>query len=166
MSGFVYCIGVQRGGLVKIGVTGTDVAARLAALQTGNPDVLRLFWKTPGDHSLEAAMHEHFSVLHHRAEWFVDLNGRITDGPPAIDARDVRRTVFGDWIRTSGLTQAAAAAMFGVNQATISKLCLGGVRPGLTLALKIELASHGAVPVNAWIQGNTSEQAPAIGANQ
>lgn len=48
------------------------------------------------------------------------------------------------------ITQAAFAGRLGVNQATVSKLC--GPRPKISpdLAVRIENATGGAVPVESW----------------
>lgn len=56
-------------GKVKIGVA-TKVNGRLSAMQTGNPDEVKLLACTPGDEELEGKLHKRFKRLHVRGEWF------------------------------------------------------------------------------------------------
>ncbi|MFE6429337.1 GIY-YIG nuclease family protein [Streptomyces rochei] len=63
-----YLIGIEGSHLVKIGYTGGDPRARLAALQTGQPMKLSLLWACPGN--FEADLHLHFDAYHYRGEWF------------------------------------------------------------------------------------------------
>lgn len=74
MKGFVYFI--QSGGpagFIKIG-TALNVEKRIALLQCGSPETLRLLKKLPGGHALERQLHKHFVHLHHRGEWFLPGN--------------------------------------------------------------------------------------------
>jgi len=53
-------------------------------------------------------------------------------------------------IRASGKTQAAWAAQIGISRGHLNDILHGNRRPSLDLALKIEIATGGAVPVQAW----------------
>ena len=57
------------GGAVKIGCSG-DVAARIAALQTGNAAPLRLLAVIPGGRTMEYTLHDRFSHCRVSGEWF------------------------------------------------------------------------------------------------
>ena len=56
------------------------------------------------------------------------------------------------YLEAASLTQAAFAQQLGVTQGTVSKWKAGEKRPGLDMALKIEAATSGAVPVASWVQ--------------
>jgi hypothetical protein len=78
MSGFVYFLGPDdwRVGKVKIGYTVGHPNGRLAGLQTGCPFKLAVYGFTPGDFSLERALHETFASLRQHGEWF-DMEGKL-----------------------------------------------------------------------------------------
>lgn len=54
------------------------------------------------------------------------------------------------YLSENKITQEAFAATIGVTQATVSKLAARAIGPSLDLAIKIERATSGAVPVEAW----------------
>ncbi len=54
---------------IKIGWSG-QVATRLAQLQTGNPDPVRLLATMPGGRALERRLHERFADARLAGEWF------------------------------------------------------------------------------------------------
>lgn len=66
---YVYAIQAENG-LVKIGTTASDPKARMKALQTGHPERLSLLCYFPGDHRVEAEIHQALSVARHHGEWF------------------------------------------------------------------------------------------------
>ncbi|WP_051057037.1 GIY-YIG nuclease family protein [Bradyrhizobium yuanmingense] len=69
-SGFVYFIGqVENPDVVKIGFA-TDVAERLATLQTGSPFTLTLVASFPGTMKAEKLLHRQFASDCIRGEWF------------------------------------------------------------------------------------------------
>lgn len=57
------------------------------------------------------------------------------------------------YLEANSLSQAAFAVRVGLNQATISKLCAGSMRPSLETAARIAAATDGAVPYESWIGG-------------
>lgn len=65
----VYFIRQGSDGPIKIGFT-TDSHARIASMQTSNPIALTLLLEVPGDEELEQRLHEEFSHLRIRGEWF------------------------------------------------------------------------------------------------
>lgn len=69
-----------------------------------------------------------------------------------------------EWRKRAGKTQAECAALLSVSQATISKLEGGGVRPSIDLALEIERATSGAVPVYVWAGERHAEKHGAANA--
>lgn len=67
-TGFVYVISGRDS--CKIGYTTKDPKQRLAALQTGNPQQLRLSGYVPGCMELESRAHSHFHQNRLEGEWF------------------------------------------------------------------------------------------------
>lgn len=65
----VYFVQSGEGGHIKIG-TASDFPKRLQALQTGNPERLTVLGTLPGSLSEEADIHDQFSHLRARGEWF------------------------------------------------------------------------------------------------
>lgn len=65
----IYVIGVEGSPLVKIGLA-ADPAARLAGLQTGNPQPLKLLYSHEGGRELESHLHATFFDQRIRGEWF------------------------------------------------------------------------------------------------
>lgn len=70
-NGFAFIYLVECEGFVKIGVA-TNVQARVAGMQTGNPFQLRLLTSFQSDIPFEEeeAIHELLSSYHVRGEWF------------------------------------------------------------------------------------------------
>lgn len=58
-----------------------------------------------------------------------------------------------NFLSSSGITQEDFAASIGVTQATVSRLASKKhkMKPGLELAVAIERATDGAVPVTSWV---------------
>jgi transcriptional regulator with XRE-family HTH domain len=54
------------------------------------------------------------------------------------------------WLSANNLTQTQFAARLGVSTPHLSLLISGKKRPSLSLALKIERATNGTVPVSIW----------------
>ena len=75
-QGFVYFI--QAGdGPVKIGFS-TNVEKRMVALQISSPHELALIAKMSGNKALEKQIHERFSRLALRGEWF-EMDGELEE---------------------------------------------------------------------------------------
>jgi hypothetical protein len=66
---FVYVIQGEQGSPIKIGVA-KNVKSRIAGLQTGNPQRLRLLHVLPGDGLLERALHQRLRESAIHGEWF------------------------------------------------------------------------------------------------
>ncbi len=68
----VYFIQSGKGGPIKIGTTAYSVASRMARLQTGSFDTLRLLGTIPGYFDVERQLHERFARvrMRTRGEWF------------------------------------------------------------------------------------------------
>lgn len=88
-AGWVYVIGPARSSVVKIG-TGKDVKKRLASIQTGHPEVLVARWYTPGDRTLEDALHAKFRHLRKAGEWF-----DFGDLDPVVEVRAAVKELAG-----------------------------------------------------------------------
>lgn len=67
---YVYVLQSETAGTpIKVGIA-RDVKARIATLQTGNPQRLRLLHVVPGDHVLEWNFHRRLRSGHVLGEWF------------------------------------------------------------------------------------------------
>lgn len=65
----VYAIGSPDHRFAKIGTT-SNLAGRLAALQTSSPFPLHVLWQCEGGYELERTLHGHLSRFRVRGEWF------------------------------------------------------------------------------------------------
>lgn len=66
----VYFIQSGHAGPIKIGYSTNPVQQRLAALQTGHPEPLRVLAEVEGDRSVEADLHQRFRRHRMKGEWF------------------------------------------------------------------------------------------------
>lgn len=66
----VYFIQAGLTGPIKIGCTRKKVSGRMAELQAGNHETLRILKEIPGDYNLERELHQKFKHLQIRGEWF------------------------------------------------------------------------------------------------
>jgi len=66
----IYFIQSGTSGPIKIGYSGGSIERRLAALQTGHPEPLRLLASMGGDRSTEAELHRRFHTHRRSGEWF------------------------------------------------------------------------------------------------
>ena len=69
-----------------------------------------------------------------------------------------------DYLESTGLRQSDFGEMVGIGQAMVSRLKNGTALPSLSLALAIERATSGAVPVRSW--GHPPAHGPATQADQ
>lgn len=87
LIGHTYLVGIKGSPFVKIGYTGLEPKKRLAALQTGHPEVLTLLGTWGGNQ--EGALHRHFAEYRVRGEWF-DLTS-LGDPVEAVEAAIARK---------------------------------------------------------------------------
>lgn len=84
---WVYFVQAGEGGPIKIGFS-SDVGSRIAALQSGHGEPLRLLAMVPGSRPEEKALHGRFAPARVRGEWFrptaelLDHIASLDDGPP------------------------------------------------------------------------------------
>lgn len=117
----VYFIQAGDSGPVKIGVA-QIVERRLANMQTGAPDKLRILAVEPtGDFDREAVLHEQFRDAHIHGEWFqpsVDLLAHIEGLPrytkPTPDISQ-DRSALSRWLKINGLKRKDFAEKIGVS---------------------------------------------------
>ena len=86
MSGYVYFVRNSDNDVIKIGFA-SNLGARIASLQTGNPELLVLVMSLLGSREEEKQIHERFSSKRLRGEWFsldAELEEFLDD---LIDAR-------------------------------------------------------------------------------
>lgn len=58
--------------------------------------------------------------------------------------------------KSKGISQRAFAEAVDVDQSIVSRLETGDMRPSLSLALRIDKETSGAVPVTTWAEANPS----------
>ncbi|MEH0582845.1 GIY-YIG nuclease family protein [Streptomyces sp. B21-106] len=89
-SSVVYAIGSPEHRFAKIGTT-SNLAGRLAALQTSSPFPLHVLWQCQGGHELERTLHGHLSRFRVRGEWFdfgdTDPSDAIAEAMRRLDSR-------------------------------------------------------------------------------
>lgn len=68
--GFIYFIQSGVDGPVKVGYSAARPEKRLAELQTGNPETLRLLGYVGGSEHLERHLHRVLHLWRRRGEWF------------------------------------------------------------------------------------------------
>jgi hypothetical protein len=66
----IYFVQAGRYGNIKIGHTNGEVEVRMASLQTGCPEILRLLATIDGDVALESAIHKELAPFRLHGEWF------------------------------------------------------------------------------------------------
>jgi transcriptional regulator with XRE-family HTH domain len=81
----------------------------------------------------------------------------------ANNPRNPRPEAVNNYLKSEAITQAGFADRLGVKQSTVSKWCAGDKRPGLDMAVKIEAATGGAVPVDSWVRHSVSSSAISVG---
>ena len=158
MTGTVYCIGEKPGGPVKVGFT-TQLARRLADIQTGSPVPLVVLGSFAGTRGSEADLHEQFADLALHGEWFDDRALTISKWfADQISAGDTPRSAhpLKGWLREHGVSQMAFAAHVGTTQGHLSRMMLGKSQPSIDTAWAIECATGGAVPMQSWMAGQTA----------
>lgn len=67
--GYVYVVGNETGEYVKIGWS-TQIQQRLVTLQSYIPTELKVYALIPGTRVIETSLHEQFSALRAKGEWF------------------------------------------------------------------------------------------------
>ncbi len=79
----IYFLQMERSGFIKIGYTATDAAKRMAQLQTGQPDRIKLLGTMPGTMDDEKSIHRELSEYRVNGEWFipetVDIANHLID---------------------------------------------------------------------------------------
>lgn len=66
----IYFVEMEGDGRIKIGFTAGQAERRVAQLQTGQPQKLRLIGTIPGDMEGERGLHQEFEYLRGNGEWF------------------------------------------------------------------------------------------------
>lgn len=161
----IYFIRCGKDGPIKIGLTDGDVAVRIAYMQVGCPWLLECTGTLAGDAVVEAAMHEKFSHLYMRGEWFylgADLLSFIdaSCNPPmrpkvepvelvAWDGVEHWPTIVQRIMDAKGWNQTRLALQIGIKQAVVSRWMTGRNSPtgatrtllrGMVAALEAELS--------------------------
>ena len=66
----IYFVEAEGTNCVKIGFTSRSVEQRIAELQTGQPQRLRLWGSIPGECDAEQGLHKEYAALRTNGEWF------------------------------------------------------------------------------------------------
>ena len=166
----LYFIQEDEDGPIKIGWTNMDVAARMAAFQTGNSHHLRLLGELDLLPEYEKFWHGRFERFQKKSEWFwpapelldaikeaVDAQAR-GDSPIAYSGKrqspdDVRK-----WISDRGMTLAGFARLTGFNASYVSKSLTQpeGCHP--RVAVRIEIATKGDISALALLRDAEERQ--------
>lgn len=113
--GYVYVIQGEPDSPIKVGWAKQDVRARVATLQTGAWEELRLLYVLPGSQALEWQLHRKIRYARVRGEWFqhesipdflhfvADLAQRMV-AAYAGDGRAPDYQDFGSWYRNTART--------------------------------------------------------------
>ena len=64
-----------------------------------------------------------------------------------------------EYLSKRRMTQTEFAALVGINSANISKLCNKRFTPSLDLAVRIEIATEGAVKAASWVAQDQGDAA-------
>ncbi len=89
-SGFVYLIQRGAGGAVKIGYSAHPMR-RIAQLQTGTPEKLRVLATLPGDMDLERTLHKRFAAYVLEGEWYEPAQAIFDYAARAVAAQAMAR---------------------------------------------------------------------------
>lgn len=126
----VYLIQVGSEGAVKIGFA-ASTQRRLRALQTGNPDELRLLRTIEGGQREEKWLHKRFASQRLRGEWFRFSADMLTIDPaprkprPAVTSTAYRMETYlaqlDDAAEAAGATLAEACKAEGVALTTLMR---------------------------------------------
>ena len=80
----IYFVRAGEHGPIKIGYA-SDVAGRIATMQSGNHETLILIREIEGDTRTERALHRRFSAYHIAREWFHFCPGMLTVNVSELD---------------------------------------------------------------------------------
>jgi transcriptional regulator with XRE-family HTH domain len=69
--------------------------------------------------------------------------------------------ILNDWIAASGTTRAELAAALETYRSTVTRLCAGTRKPSILMALRIEKATSGVIPITSWGFAGTAPNAGA-----
>ncbi|MEJ0017506.1 MAG: GIY-YIG nuclease family protein [Acetobacteraceae bacterium] len=81
---FVYFLQAGDGGPVKIGFS-TDLSTRISSLKTGVFEAMKVLRVVEGTRDTERWLHDRFSAVHKRGEWFHFHQDMLTVIPPDPD---------------------------------------------------------------------------------
>lgn len=151
---YVYLIGCAESSLVKIGRS-EDVSRRLAEIQRMSPVPLTVLWSHPGGPELETRLHRCFGHLRSHGEWFhfgeedpiacvqkAVETGTWTPPTQAGDLAHIRADSWWEYVErvTNGSTQAAIAAVTGVDKVTVWRWRSERATPKPDIAIRLARA--------------------------
>lgn len=139
----VYFIRAGENGPVKIGAA-EDVAHRIANLQAGNPEPLKLLREIPGGRQTEAALHRRFRHLRIRSEWF-EFHPDMLTCEVAVNERPAICMPLDKHLRAAGVSKERFAKQIGVTPEAVRLWCNGRRTPRLKALLAIRAATAGAI---------------------
>ena len=105
--GYVYFVGAEEVGRVKIGYTLFDPNGRFETLETGSPVKLSKLGLMRGSLAREAELHSRFKHHHARREWF-HLDSEIVEFI-AVEARDWKDLLWEEKVASELVRQEATA---------------------------------------------------------
>lgn len=151
----VYFVHAPETGLVKIGFAENPIA-RLGKMQVDSPSRLILLAIEHGGKAREAQLHEQFTDLRARGEWFRFAEGLaeyVGTLPPFVKPQAARKIggPLGCWMVANGHTLATFANLIGTTEASLSRVCSGKQLPRRDLLLRIVEATDWEVDANALL---------------
>lgn len=146
---------IMSGDLIKIGHS-NNPRRRLQMLSTGCPFECHLIGVMQGGPIEETRVHEQFSHLRTKGEWFkftVDLNSFIRENAVQMDS-DKRATIdhpIMHFIAKSGQSVSTFCKRVGTSRVTLYRLIKGEQNATIDLLSKISAATGGEVPATVFL---------------
>jgi DNA-binding XRE family transcriptional regulator len=143
----IYFIRDPDAGCVKIGFS-SNPALRFNKLKADCANAVVLVAVIEGDEAAESELHQRYSGLNRRGEWFYergDLASLISSLPPYEKpagkrvgrSRKFSSTTLADWLTRHDRTDAWLANELGVTRACVSHIRRGIREPSLPLAVRL-----------------------------
>ncbi len=127
VMGQVYFIRDEASSAVKIGWTANNVASRLSAIQTGNPNELTLLGVMDGDEATERDWHSRYVEDRIRGEWFSESDDLLAEinlrAQPCVPERHPHP--LGRYLQDASLSQAAFALRASISRQTVWRILAG-----------------------------------------
>lgn len=166
MIGYVYFVQEGTDGPIKIGWTKVEPLKRLAALENGNSNPLKLLGALVDHPDSEKTWHNRFSACRKHREWFYPTDALVAAIRIALSSHETPASrvvpfatpVTADdlrvWIKKNRKSVAAFARELGYSPSYLGEYLRGGwVRMNPRLANRIETVTGGALSAFGLLRG-------------